>query len=347
VIIRIGSLLFRSSTRGRVAIFAHGQPHDAQNRARHNSFSYTIPAEADRFVARRLMMARISSIHDGVLLIAGLDASGRICLAARMTRARIVYDQGAKAAAWTEPVVGSGGAASNAGPPSDAEIYDHLLTALVEHDLAPGTKLPEDTLAETFGVSRTRIRKILQQLAHEGMLRLERHRGASVARPSVKDAQDIFDVRRILEAGMVRRLAGSLGAREIARLRREVAEEREAYARHDRRRAITLSGRFHLELARLTGNATLHAMLRELVARTSLIIAVHAPARGPICLCDEHDALIEAVRRGDADAAARAMRDHLDHIAAGLALAPDDSAPIDLRTALGRVAQRRRSAAAE
>ena len=192
--------------------------------------------------------------------------------------------------------------------PSDGQIYDHLLTAIVEHDLAPGTKLPEDTLAETFGVSRTRIRRVLHQLAHEGVVQLERHRGASVARPSVKEARDVFAVRRILEVGMMRLLAGSsLSAREIARLRRDVAEERDAYGRHDRRRAITLSGQFHLELARLTGNAALHGIMRELVSRTSLIIAVHAPARGPICLCDEHEALIEAVRRGDAAEAARAM----------------------------------------
>lgn len=251
-----------------------------------------------------------------------------------MTPAKIVYDEEAS------------GGTRNGGPPSDAEIYGHLLTALVEHDLAPGTKLPEDTLAETFGVSRTRIRKILHQLAHEGLLQLERHRGASVARPSVKDARDVFEVRRILEAGMMRRLAGAgLGAREIARLRRDVAAEREAYARHDRRRAITLSGDFHLELARLTDNTALLAMLRELVARTSLIIAVYAPARGPICLCDEHEALIEAVAAGDADAAARAMEHHLDHIAASLALAPDDTASVDLRTVLSRVAQRRRAAA--
>ena len=86
-----------------------------------------------------------------------------------------------------------------------------MLTAIVEHDLAPGTKLPEDTLADTFGVSRTRVRKVLQQLAHEGMVQLERHRGATVARPSAKEARDIFDLRRILEAGMMRLLAGNLG----------------------------------------------------------------------------------------------------------------------------------------
>src|SRR5262245_2561315 len=76
-------------------------------------------------------------------------------------------------------------------PPSDGHIHRHLLTAIVEHDLVPGTKLPEDALAESFGVSRTRIRKVLQQLAHEGVVQLERHRGATVARPSVQEARDV------------------------------------------------------------------------------------------------------------------------------------------------------------
>ena len=71
----------------------------------------------------------------------------------------------------------------SAASPSDAYIYQHLLTAIVEHDLVPGTKLPEDALAESFGVSRTVIRKVLHQLAHEGLVQLERHRGATVARP--------------------------------------------------------------------------------------------------------------------------------------------------------------------
>lgn len=236
-------------------------------------------------------------------------------------------------------------AAPAAATPSDDQIHDHLLAAIVEHDLAPGTKLPEDTLAETFGVSRTRIRKVLQQLAHEGMVQLERHRGATVARPSVKDARDIFDLRRILETGMMRLLAGRIAGRDLARLRREVADEQDAYARQDRRRAISLSGNFHLELARLTDNATLHAMMRELVARTSLIIALYAPARGPICLCDEHEALIEAVKRGDPDEAAAVMEHHLDHIATTLALVSGDEAPIDLKTVLAQVAHRRRTVA--
>lgn len=232
--------------------------------------------------------------------------------------------------------------AADGRPPSDGHIHRHLFTAIVEHDLAPGMKLPEDALAESFGVSRTRIRKVLQQLAHEGVVQLERHRGATVARPSVQEARDVFDVRRILEGGMVRLLAGRLSARDQAMLRREVETEREAYACQDRRSAITLSGTFHLKLAKLTGNETLHAMMRELVARTSLVIAVHAPARGPICLCDEHDGLIGAIAGGDGDAAARAMEHHLDHIARTLALTAQDDADGDLKAVLARVAARRR-----
>lgn len=229
--------------------------------------------------------------------------------------------------------------------PTDGQIHRHLFTAIVEHDLAPGMKLPEDALAESFGVSRTRIRKVLQQLAHEGVVQLERHRGATVARPTVQEARDLFDVRRILEGGMVRLLAGRVAGRDQAMLRREVESERDAYARQDRRAAITLSGAFHLKLARLTGNGTLHAMLRELVARTSLVIAVHAPARGPICLCDEHDELIGTIAGGGADAAARAMEHHLGHIARTLALSQEDGPGVDLKDVLARVAARRRPGA--
>jgi DNA-binding GntR family transcriptional regulator len=229
------------------------------------------------------------------------------------------------------------------GAPTDAEIYGQICAAIVEHDLAPGTKLPEDTLAEAFHVSRTRVRKILQQLAHEGLVALERHRGASVARPSPKDARDVFEVRMMLEVAMMRQVTAGATPREIARLRSHVAAEREAYERGDRRRAITLSGQLHLELARLSDNATLQGFLRKLVSRTSLIIALYAPAGGPICLCDEHEALIDAVAQGDAAAAARAMREHLDHIAAGLALAADEDKAIDLRSVFARVARRQRS----
>ncbi|EGH33458.1 transcriptional regulator GntR, partial [Pseudomonas syringae pv. japonica str. M301072] len=54
----------------------------------------------------------------------------------------------------------------------DEQIYQHVLEAIVEHRLAPGTRLPEDALADVFEISRTGIRKVLQRLALERLVTL-------------------------------------------------------------------------------------------------------------------------------------------------------------------------------
>ena len=62
-----------------------------------------------------------------------------------------------------------------AASPRDERIYQDILEAIVEHRLTPGTRLPEDTLAETFGISRTGIRKVLQRLLRMGKVGAQYH----------------------------------------------------------------------------------------------------------------------------------------------------------------------------
>ena len=81
----------------------------------------------------------------------------------------------------------------------DEPIYQALLNAIVEHQLPPGSKLPEEALSEVFGVSRTGIRKVLQRLAAVQMITLSPRRGAQVATPGVEEARDIFATRSLLE----------------------------------------------------------------------------------------------------------------------------------------------------
>ena len=81
----------------------------------------------------------------------------------------------------------------------DESIFQALMTAIVEHQLLPGSKLPEEALAEVFGVSRTGIRKVLQRLAAVQMVTLTPKRGAHVASPTVEEAQHIFRTRALLE----------------------------------------------------------------------------------------------------------------------------------------------------
>jgi len=100
-----------------------------------------------------------------------------------------------------------------------------LRRAIIEQALEPGAKLPEDSLGERFGVSRTIARHALGQLAAEGLVELRRNRIAVVATPSWQEARDAFDVRIELERLVVRQLAGKLTKAQITALNSHVDAE--------------------------------------------------------------------------------------------------------------------------
>jgi DNA-binding GntR family transcriptional regulator len=228
----------------------------------------------------------------------------------------------------------------------DATIYDSVYAAIVDHAVLPGTKLPEDVLAKAFGVSRTRIRKVLLALAHENLVTLQHNRGASVTRPGVQEAREVFAARRVVEAGIVATLARRITPEQLAGLRRFVAGEQAAETAHDRRAAIRLSGEFHLELARLVGNAPLAGFLRALISRTSLILAIYESRGHAMCSHAEHDSLLDRLQARDADGAVRYMEEHLQRVEDGLDLATGHRRPVDLQDVFSRVAGMRGSGGA-
>ena len=113
-------------------------------------------------------------------------------------------------------------ARSKAKPDPDraGSIYRTLRHAIIEQALEPGAKLPEDTIGERFGASRTIVRSALGQLAAEGLVELRRNRGAAVAPPAWEEARDTFDVRLGIEHLVMSRLAGRLSKEQIKTLER-------------------------------------------------------------------------------------------------------------------------------
>lgn len=227
-------------------------------------------------------------------------------------------------------------AASTGRRVEDDDIYHAVYSAVVEHELPPGTRLAEDSLARIFGVSRTRIRKVLLRLAHENLLSLRHNRGASVARPTVKEARDVFATRRIVEAGMMRAFAATLTDRHLQRLRRLIEQERVAARAGDRRASIKLSGEFHLEIARIVGNETLTDILRELLSRTSLVIAAYERPGYTACRHDEHAEIVDRLAAGKTEAAIAHMDQHLRRVEGSLALEPAERPPVDLAAVFRR-----------
>jgi DNA-binding GntR family transcriptional regulator len=193
----------------------------------------------------------------------------------------------------------------------ESRVREAIVEAVLSHRLPPGTRLVETPLCEAFGVSRSLLRRVLVRLASEKVVELQHNRGATVAQPTQAEVQEVFEVRRFLETGLVRRLCGCAQPAELAGLRTLVKEEQDAYARGDRPRWLRLSGQYHLASAQILKNRELEAILHTLVARTTLMTALYeAPGRN-VCSFEEHAAILDAITAGDAARASALMEEHL------------------------------------
>ena len=201
---------------------------------------------------------------------------------------------------------------------STRHIVESLSRAIVEHRLHPGTKLAEQKLADHFGVSRTLVRQALFQLAQNRLVTLEPARGAFVATPSVEEAQQLFAVRRMLEAEMTREFVRSVTATKIKALRAHVAAEQRALDGPDIASRTELLGDFHVRMAELTGNRVLAELLGELISRCALITLMYQSSNAAGHSHEEHEAIVKALASKDADLAVRLMQTHLQHVEANL-----------------------------
>jgi len=205
-------------------------------------------------------------------------------------------------------------------PPSTTSVIVHELTqAIAGHRLQPGTKLAEQKLADHFGVSRTLVRQALHQLAQNRLVTLEPARGAFVAAPTVEEARQVFAVRRMLEAGMARAFAQEATPARLRALREHVAREKAALDGPDAARSIELLGDFHVRMAELLGNEVLAQILRDLVARSSLITLMYQRAGAAQHSQQEHVEIVRALAARDAERAVLLMDEHLRHVEASLA----------------------------
>ncbi|CUH80517.1 GntR family transcriptional regulator [Tropicibacter naphthalenivorans] len=190
-------------------------------------------------------------------------------------------------------------------------VADSLSVAIHEHRLAPGTKLGEDEIGEIFSVSRTIVRSALQSLAHQQLVDIQRNKGAFVARPSLREAREVFEARELLEPRTARSAAMHATPEDVDLLNLHIREEHDALAAADRGKALRLSGQFHIDIARIADQTTIAAFIEALIARSSLIIALYWRRQAALCESVAHHDLVSAIATGDGDRAEELMRSHL------------------------------------
>jgi DNA-binding GntR family transcriptional regulator len=217
---------------------------------------------------------------------------------------------------------------------TDKRVHGDLYAAIIDHSLSPGTALQEDALARAFGVSRTVIRKVLQQLALERLVDIVPNRGASVAKPTAEEARQVFEARRVVERILVEKAVARASDADIAELIATAKSEQLAFEAGNKQERLKLSGDFHRRLAKLGGNKVLGDFLNELVSRTSLIIALYESPGAVPCSHSEHLEIADAMKRRDIAKTVQYMEHHLLHIEAQTDLT-DIHQKVDFRSLFG------------
>ncbi|TKA97258.1 GntR family transcriptional regulator [Cereibacter changlensis] len=215
-------------------------------------------------------------------------------------------------------------------------VAEQLAQAIHEHRILPGAKLSEDEVGEIFGVSRTVVRAALQQLSHDQLITLKRNRGAYVAQPSIREAREVFEARALLEPRTARSAAERSTPADMTRLQAHIDAEHAALGAGAVGRAVYLSGQFHIEIARIACQDTIRDFITQLVARSSLIIALYWQRRSALCESHAHDALMRALAAHDGALAEEVMRGHLLDLLSSLDLQNRAAPPRSLHEVFGK-----------
>lgn len=206
-------------------------------------------------------------------------------------------------------------------PPGRAlSICLELQQAILEHRLRPGMKLSEDEVGDIFGASRTVVRAALHALAHSGLVTMERNRGAFISRPTLREAQEVFEARALIEPRVAYMAAKAMTEAQLEILSVHIEAEHVALDAGEMGKSLSLSGQFHIAVAEIADQQVLGAMIRQLISRSSLIIALYWKRADTACESHSHHALLEAMARHDGQAAAEIMKSHIVDLHSGLDL---------------------------
>ena len=179
-------------------------------------------------------------------------------------------------------------------------------------EFQPGVKLSIDGLATEFGVSRGPVRDAFGQLEREGLVTITSRVGVFVRLLTRSEAEDIYRIKEAVEPLMARWAAERPPAAQRHAYRDAVARLQAAAADGDVEEYIKHLERCRRELLRLAGSSSLHDTLNVIDGRVRLLRYRNLMRPGTLRIsADRHRRIADAVARGDGDAAAAAMRDHM------------------------------------
>lgn len=207
-------------------------------------------------------------------------------------------------------------------PSSGGSVGAQIREDIIKGVHAPGAKLREAALAEQYEVSRIPIREALRSLEAEGLVESRKYSGSVVAPSPVEDAEDLFEIRIVLEAATAKRAAkraATLNASDAPDLkwreqRKEISDILDAgdvvIGRKCYEDLAVLNMRFHFAVAELSGSLSFVSLLRQISGKIEWLYSLNVTRRGPQAW-PEHREIIAAIDSGQHEKAAEVMARHV------------------------------------
>jgi DNA-binding GntR family transcriptional regulator len=190
--------------------------------------------------------------------------------------------------------------------------YRSVRDAIMRGELPTGSALPETDLARRIGISRTPVRQALGRLLQEGLVEIGPRRQVIVRGFTPQHREEILVLREALESVAVRRACDVIDADDVDYLRLLLIRQRRAARENRHEDFLDLDEEFHLKIADGARLPILYSFLGQLrgFVRVARLGAVRPPA-AMAQVVDEHERVVDAIERRDAEAALAALTDHL------------------------------------
>jgi DNA-binding GntR family transcriptional regulator len=196
--------------------------------------------------------------------------------------------------------------------PGPLAILTLIRSRIVSGAYPPGQQLVEAKLAEECGVSRVPVREAFRALAAEGLISLERHRGAFVTVLTTKAGADLLEIREALEPLAARHAALRRVEPQLTLMDEVLRSGFQALVDLDRAALTRLNTTFHSLIWEAAGNEELNGMLSRLNTKIAWVyshdVTVTRRARAS---WSEHALILETIANHDGELAERRMRDHI------------------------------------
>lgn len=191
-------------------------------------------------------------------------------------------------------------------------VYHHIKRLIMTGRLKGGQRIPEQAIAEKFGVSRTPIREALRRLEEHGLVIIEPRRSTKVATLTLKDKKHIGEVRLLLGRLAARLLADNVTPEDCGTLREIAARCQQSAVAGDLASCYEADSLLHCEMAERSGNPYLAELTRILDYKVQLLRNIENLSRESVLeKIALHGPIVEAVCRRDAATAEELMSKHI------------------------------------